>query len=82
MKRAFSISYILLAIIGLLGCGASAPVTTNASPATTTVAPTEAEKTYPEPDKLIALTFDDGPNEHMDKMIDILAETVSTASTT
>lgn len=62
----------LLACILLLGCGASAPAQTDNS--TTAPAETESRPSYPVPDKLIALTFDDGPNEDMAAMLDVLNE--------
>lgn len=72
MKRVFSLICLLAAASGLFACGASAPAETTPSP--TAAAPTETEKVYPTPDKLIALTFDDGPNKHMDTIIDVLGQ--------
>ena len=65
MKRLFRIGALLLA--GLLICGCSTGETV---PETTE----ETTSPYPEADKLIALTFDDGPNVHMGTMLDVLAQ--------
>lgn len=78
MKRILSLICPLLAIGCLFACGASTPAE-SAAP-TTTAAPTEAENNYPAPDKLIALTFDDGPNVHMDTILDALAQYEAKAS--
>lgn len=72
MKRFTALSSLLLALTCLIGCGAGAAAETAAP--TTTAAPTETEFKYPTPDKLIALTFDDGPNVHMDVIMDAFAE--------
>lgn len=61
----------MLACIPLTACGAAAEPTTGT---TTVPVTTESQPSYPEPDKLIALTFDDGPNEHMKAMLDTFAE--------
>ncbi len=67
MKTTAILLCILLLCGLLLGCGA-APEQTEPAP-TTTQGPT-----YPVPDKLIALTFDDGPNAHMNTMLYVLEE--------
>ena len=74
MKHFTRILTFLLVGVLLLGCGAdtSSPVSSTA-PSTTAV-PTETTSPYPVPDKLIALTFDDGPNANMDTILDALAE--------
>lgn len=67
---------ILFALLLLAGCSSPAPDTgttaTTAAP-TTTQAPEETEPTYVY-DKVIALTFDDGPNKDntMEDVLDIL----------
>ena len=66
MKRMLRIGALLLASALLCGCNAGKTV-----PESTT---TETESPYPEADKLIALTFDDGPNVHMGTMLDVLAQ--------
>ena len=72
MKRILSLICLLAMACSLFACGTSTPVETNQP--TTTAVPTETEKVYPEPDKLIALTFDDGPNRHMETIIDVFAQ--------
>lgn len=62
---------LVLVATGLFACAAPAAETTAPS---TTAAPTETVSKYPEPDKLIALTFDDGPNIHMKNMVETLEE--------
>lgn len=71
MKIISAILCAVLLCVPLLACSAAPAQTTG-----TTAAPTETESTpsYPEPDKLIALTFDDGPNEFMESMLDTFAE--------
>lgn len=54
-----------LALLLLTGCGAS---TNNAEQTT------EAKIQYPTPDKIIALTFDDGPDVDMSNILDVFAE--------
>ena len=63
----------LSALLMLCSCGAS-PATT--SPAVTDASEsTEPQPSWPEPDKLIALTFDDGPSQDtMDEILDVLAQ--------
>ena len=58
---------ILLPLFILCGC-AAAPRETETTTATTTAA------TLPTPDKLIAITFDDGPEPNMDTILDILRQ--------
>lgn len=70
MKLLVKAGLILLNCVLLFGCGA-APATDNS---TTEATPTESTSPYPVPDKLIALTFDDGPDLDMDLMLDTLAE--------
>jgi len=70
---------LLMATILLSGCGSPSPEQSDA-PQTTAAPSTEATSAYPEPDKLIALTFDDGPNDHMDVMLDVLARYDAKAS--
>lgn len=79
MKRIVSVLCLLMGAACLFGCGTAASAGADTTP-TTTAVPTETGKNYPEPDKLIALTFDDGPNTHMDKMLDALAEYDAKAS--
>lgn len=69
---------ISLAFFLLVGC-ASAPVetcgTTTATTEASTEAPIETTPQWPEPDKLIALTFDDGPStKTMVAVLDVLKE--------
>ena len=73
MKKFISIVCLFAMVISLCACGAS---TSGEAPsvATTTAAPTETTSPYPEPDKIIALTFDDGPNPYMDTIMDVFAE--------
>lgn len=82
MKRYTQIIALVLALTALCACGAPAtsePTDQNTVP-TTTAAPTESKPEYPQPDKLIALTFDDGPNEHMGTIMDVLAQYGAKAS--
>lgn len=79
MKRIFAAICLFLMAASLFACAAPAETGTTPTP-TTTAAPTETEKTYPEPDKLIALTFDDGPNAHMGTILDVLAQYDAKAS--
>ena len=72
MKKLIATLCLMLAALLLFGCGAAAPAETTAP--VTTAAPTETQKQYPEPDKIIALTFDDGPNKHMETIIDVFAQ--------
>ena len=75
MKKLISIVSLLAIVFGLCACGASAPSAAETTvPPTTTAAPTETTSPYPVPDKIIALTFDDGPNEHMNAILDVFAE--------
>ena len=76
MKHFIRIFAIVLALTGLCGCGAQEAPQATTSPAapSTTAAPTESKAIYPEADKLIALTFDDGPNAHMGAILDVFAE--------
>ena len=82
MKKLLGILSIVLTLIALCACGGQevAPTTGTAAVPTTTATPTESTPVYPEPDKLIALTFDDGPNEHMGTIVDVLAEYDAKAS--
>ena len=73
MKHFVRILSLALAMLALCACGAGDVDDTTVAP-TTTAAPTETQNIYPEPDKIIALTFDDGPNSHMEAMLDIFAE--------
>lgn len=72
MKHLLCVVSIILSLVCLMGCDASAPEETNGTTATPTTAKTKP--TYPQPDKLIALTFDDGPNEHMRTMLDVFEQ--------
>ena len=76
MKKFLGILSAVLALSTLCACGASdaAQPTGTQAVQTTAAAPTESKPIYPEPDKLIALTFDDGPNEHMGTILDVFAE--------
>ena len=76
MKILVKILSVALALTALCACGGpeAAPTTEANTVPTTTAAPTESKPVYPEPDKLIALTFDDGPNEHMDTIVNVFAE--------
>lgn len=66
----FKFICLTLAVFLLCGC-ASAPQ----EPTKTTAAPTETTSQWSEPDKLIALTFDDGPSRTtMVEVLDLLAE--------
>lgn len=68
--------FIALSLIVFLlaGCGAAAPAA-DVTTTPTTQAPTETTSAYPEPDKLIALTFDDGPSRTtMVEVLDLLKE--------
>lgn len=69
MKHLLKAGMILLSCTLLFGCGA-APAADNG---TTEATPTESTSSYPVPDKLVALTFDDGPNQNMELMLDTLA---------
>lgn len=62
---------ILLAVLMLAGCSGTAPEETTTAP-TTTAATTEPTETTVVPDKLIALTFDDGPNTLMLQFVSVL----------
>lgn len=66
MKKLLRLGALLCMCAMVCGCnaGSEAPDTTA----------TETTSRYPEPDKLIALTFDDGPNVHMGTMLDVLAQ--------
>lgn len=70
MKHTFRTLCIFLSAFTLFGCSA---VPTGTAP-TVTEPPTETQSKYPTPDKIIALTFDDGPNAHMGLILDALAE--------
>lgn len=74
MKKLISIVTLLAITLGLCACGASAPGAPETTVPTTTAAPTETTSPYPVADKVIALTFDDGPNAHMDAILDVFAE--------
>ena len=74
MKKLISIVTLLAITLGLCACGASAPAAPETTVPTTTAAPTETTSPYPVADKVIALTFDDGPNAHMDAILDVFAE--------
>ena len=72
--KVYKLIALSLALFLLAGCGAAAPaeIATNDS---TTNQSTEATEGYPEPDKLIALTFDDGPSSTtMAAVLDLLKE--------
>lgn len=71
MKRILRFVSAILALLLLAGCGA---------PANNTDQTTEAKNQYPEPDKVIALTFDDGPDTDMSDILDVLAEYDAKAS--
>lgn len=71
MKFVITLLSLFLSYAVLMGCSASPPQT---EPFTTAPGTTEPASSYPEPDKLIALTFDDGPNAHMNTMIKTLNE--------
>ena len=73
MKKLISIVCLFVFAVSLCACGASTPAESTAAP-TTTAAPTETTSPYPQPDKMIALTFDDGPNTHMNTILDVFAE--------
>ena len=74
MKKLISIVCLFVFAVSLCACGASTPAETTAAPTTTTAVPTETTSPYPVADKVIALTFDDGPNAHMDAILDVFAE--------
>ncbi len=74
MKSVIRVVSIFLLIAALCACGAQTDSQPTETAPTTTAAPTETQIVYPEPDKLIALTFDDGPNQHMDTILDVFAE--------
>lgn len=69
---------ILAFCLLIAGCG-SAPADAGATKPTAT-APVDTTPKYPEPDKLIALTFDDGPNQNMDLILDVLEQYDAKAS--
>lgn len=73
MKRLISVICLIGCLLMLAACGNTEAAPTDTQP-TTTAAPTETTSPYPEPDKIIALTFDDGPNKHLDNMVTILGE--------
>ena len=77
--RVFSVILVLSALCGCSAQESTQNTTTKTSPSTT-AATTESIPAYPEADKLIALTFDDGPNEHMGTIMDVLAEYDAKAS--
>ena len=82
MKLVSAILCVVLMFGVFAGCEKTNPAGTTAevnAPASSS-APTESVPVYPEPDKLIALTFDDGPNEHMGTIIDVLAQFDAKAS--
>lgn len=64
MKRFIKTFSILLAILMLCGCGGNGQQ----------AEPTDTKTAYPEPDKIIALTFDDGPDADMNDILDVFAE--------
>lgn len=65
---------LALSVLLLTGCGTAAPAA-DVTTTPTTTAPVETTEGYPEPDKLIALTFDDGPSRTtMVEVLDLLAE--------
>ncbi len=64
MQRLIKLLSILLAILMLCGCGGNGQETE----------PTDTKTAYPEPDKIIALTFDDGPDIDMNDILDVFAE--------
>ena len=64
MKRFIKLFSMLLAILMLCGCGGNGQETE----------PTDTKTAYPEPDKVIALTFDDGPDVDMNDILDVFAE--------
>lgn len=66
MKRLLRIGALFCVCALMCGCNAGKAV-----PDATTE---ETASKYPTPDKLIALTFDDGPNMHMGTMLDTLAQ--------
>ena len=75
MKKLMRLICFAAALVLLAGCGADTSTGDAGTAApTTTAAPTETASKYPEPDKLIALTFDDGPNAHMGTIIQVLAD--------
>lgn len=75
MHRFLMLLCFCLPLLLMVACGASQPAETQTEPVpTTTSAPVETTSPYPEADKLIALTFDDGPNVHLETMLDIAAE--------
>lgn len=74
MKYLARILFFLLTSVLFFGCGTGPSVQSSTTTPPTTTVPTEPSDPYPEPDKLIALTFDDGPNSHMDTILDALAE--------
>jgi len=68
--KLYKLIALALSVLVLAGCGAAADATS-----VTTTAPVETTECYPEPDKLIALTFDDGPSAHtMAEILDLLKE--------
>lgn len=70
--RIFKIISLSLALLFLTGCGGRAPSET---PEPSTESPTETTNGWPEPDKVIALTFDDGPStETMVQVLDLLTQ--------
>ena len=65
MKYLLRLGALLCMCLMICGCAG------NDTQEATTV---ETTSRYPEPDKLVALTFDDGPNVHMGTMLDVLAQ--------
>ena len=88
MNSIIKVLSVLLIVTLLCACGASndtAPTGTKAPASATPESkpasePAETTSPYPTPDKLIALTFDDGPNTHMGTILDVLAEYDAKAS--
>ena len=79
MKRIISVLCFVCCLFLLAACGAPAAESTQPQQ-TTQATPTETTSPYPTPNKIIALTFDDGPNADMELMLEILAEYDAKAS--
>ena len=71
--KLYKLIALALSVLLLTGCGATPATDVSTTP--TTTAAVETTEGYPEPDKLIALTFDDGPSATtMADVLDLLKE--------
>ena len=69
----FSIVGMVVSLLFLSACGTAVSSSPTGTSSASTTTETTASDSGPVPDKIIALTFDDGPSSHTARLLDTLA---------